>query len=135
MAAAPCAAPGPRSLRRDSALTAGTDDPDRPGRRPFEVEPERLYEVGRHGSVWTEAASDPRHLIRLRWSFALALALNAVTWGLAGLALVVGGQEWGALAGLLALLTLPLLGLPVLLDAVARIRGRRRHRVRPEDFG
>lgn len=65
---------------------------------------------------------------------AIGIGANAVTWTLAGLALVLGGRHWGAGFGLLALLTLPLLALPALSEALARHRARRRHRARPADF-
>lgn len=47
---------------------------------------------------------------------------------------MLGGAGWGAAAGILALLTLPLLALPLLVEARARWRARRRLRRRPEGF-
>jgi len=70
----------------------------------------------------------------LRWLVALGIGVNALTWTLAGLALVLGGRNWGAGFGLLALLTLPLLALPAMSEALARYRARRRHHERPADF-
>lgn len=97
----------------------------------------RLYEVNAAGTAWT-AREDPeaaaRRLTRLRWLFGIGIAANAVSWSLAGAALMLGGRIWGAAFGLLAVLTLPLLLLPGLVEAVARLRARRRHRTRPEDF-
>ncbi|SFL07701.1 hypothetical protein SAMN02745775_1183 [Falsiroseomonas stagni DSM 19981] len=58
-----------------------------------------------------------------------------MTWTLAGLAFVLGGRIWGAAFGLLALATVPLLALPAIVEALARHRARKRHRVRPEGFG
>lgn len=97
----------------------------------------RLYEVGAAGAAWT-AHEDPetraRRLNRIRWLFAVGLAVNAGTWTLAGLALVLGGRDWGAAFGILALATAPLLALPALVEALARLRARRRHATRPQDF-
>jgi hypothetical protein len=73
-------------------------------------------------------------MVRLRWLVALGIGANAVTWTLAGLALVLGGRHWGAGFGVLALLTLPLLALPAVSEALSRRRARRRHRARPVDF-
>jgi hypothetical protein len=101
------------------------------------VDEARLYEVTEGGAAMT-AREDPevaaRRLHRLRWLFATGIAANAVTWTLAGLALMLGGRFWGAGFGLLAVLTLPLLALPALVESFARLRARRRHKVRPEDF-
>ncbi len=97
----------------------------------------RLYEVGGGGAARTmreDPARAARRVSRLRWTLALGLAANAVTWSLAGVALWLGGREWGAAFGLLAVLTLPLLVLPALAESLARLRARRRHRRRPEDF-
>ena len=97
----------------------------------------RLYEVGPTGAAWT-AREDPeaaaRRLRRLRWLFGIGIGLNALTWSLAGLALTLGGQVWGAGFGLLAVLTLPLLALPGLVEGAARLAAWRRHRRRPESF-
>ena len=97
----------------------------------------RLYEVGAAGAAWT-AHEDPdaraRRLNRIRWLFALGLAVNAGTWTLAGLAFVLGGRDWGAAFGILALATAPLLAAPALVEALARLRARRRHATRPQDF-
>jgi Flp pilus assembly protein TadB len=101
------------------------------------VDEARLYEVNERGTAVT-AREDPgraaaRHG-RLRWLLGLAIAANAVSWSLAGVALWLGGRVWGAGFGLLAVLSLPLLALPALVEALARLRARRRHRTRPEDF-
>lgn len=97
----------------------------------------RLYDVGAAGTAWT-AQEDPdaraRRLNRIRWLFALGLAVNAATWTLAGLAFVLGGRDWGAAFGILALATAPLLAAPALVEALARLRARRRHATRPQDF-
>lgn len=97
----------------------------------------RLYEVGAAGTAFT-AREDPaareRRLTRLRWLFAIGLAANGATWTLAGLAFVLGGRLWGAWFGALALATAPLLALPALMQAAARLRARRRHARRPRDF-
>ncbi len=61
----------------------------------------------------------------------MAIGVNAATWTLAGLALVLGGRAWGASFGLLAVATVPLLLVPVLVEGVAGLRGWRRHRRRP----
>jgi hypothetical protein len=104
---------------------------------PFRVDERRLYDVGPAGGAWT-AREDPgaqaRRLHRLRWLFAFGLGANALTWTLAGLALVLGGRDWGAGFGVLVLLTLPLLALPGLAETVAGLRIRRRHRARPPSF-
>jgi hypothetical protein len=101
------------------------------------VDEARLYEVTERGVAMT-AREDPevaaRRLARIRWLFGIGIAANALTWSLAGVALMLGGQVWGAGFGLLAVLTLPLLALPALVESFARLRARRRHRVRPEDF-
>ena len=97
----------------------------------------RLYEVGPAGTPWTareEPEAAARRLRRLRWLFALGIGLNALTWSLAGLALTLGGRAWGAGFGLLAVLTLPLLALPALVEGAARLAAWRRHRRRPESF-
>lgn len=70
----------------------------------------------------------------MRWLFGIGVAVNALTWTGAGVALVLGGPAWGAGAGLLAVLTAPLLGLPALGEAVGRHRARQRHRRRPARF-
>lgn len=97
----------------------------------------RLYDVGAAGAAWT-AREDPearaRRLNRIRWLFAIGLAVNAATWTLAGAALVLGGRDWGAAFGILALATAPLLAAPALVEAQARLRTRRRHATRPPDF-
>lgn len=97
----------------------------------------RLYEVGAAGTAWT-AQEDPdaraRRLKRIRWLFAVGLVVNAATWTLAGLAFVLGGRDWGAAFGILALATAPLLAAPALVEALARLRARRRHATRPQDF-
>ena len=79
-------------------------------------------------------AARARRLKRIRWLFAIGLAVNAATWTLAGLALVLGGRDWGAGFGILALATAPLLVAPALVEATARLRARRRHATRPRDF-
>ena len=93
--------------------------------------------MGAAGAAWT-AHEDPdaraRRLNLIRWLFALGLAVNAGTWTLAGLALVLGGRDWGAAFGILALATAPLLVAPALVEAMARLRARRRHATRPRDF-
>lgn len=97
----------------------------------------RLYEVGVAGSAWTareDPAAKARRLARLRWLFAIGLGANAATWSLAGIALVVGGRDWGAAFGILALATAPLLLLPGIVEGAARLAARRRHARRPEDF-
>lgn len=97
----------------------------------------RLYDVGAGGAAWT-SADEPEarrnRLTRLRWLFAFGLGANAATWTLAGVALVVGGRGWGAAFGILALLTAPLLALPAIMEAAARLRARRRHARRPAAF-
>ncbi len=97
----------------------------------------RLYEVGHRGAAWT-TQEDPeareRRLSRLRWLFAIGIAANAATWSLAGLAFMLGGPIWGAAFGILALVTVPLLGLPAAVEAWAALRARRRRRRRPERF-
>lgn len=97
----------------------------------------RLYDVGHRGGAWTHeegAEARARRLTRLRWLVGLGLGINAASWTLAGAALAVGGPYWGAGFGLVALLTTPLLALPALLEAAARLRARRRHRARPRGF-
>ena len=90
------------------------------------------------GGVARIAQEDPearrKRLARMRWLFALGIAANGVTWSLAGAAFVLGGAAWGAAFGALALVTLPLLALPALLEAWAALRARRRLRLRPDDF-
>jgi hypothetical protein len=100
------------------------------------VDERRLYDVGRHGGAWTIPSPEEgrRHVVRLRWLFALGLAANAASWTLAGVALALGGEAWGAAFGLLAIVTTPLLVLPSLVDAAVRLRTRRRHRQRPPGF-
>jgi hypothetical protein len=99
------------------------------------VDERRLYEVGPAGGAWT-VAEDPaareRRWSRLRRLFAIALGVNALTWTLAGLALVLGGRSWGAAFGVLALLSAPLLALPAAIEAMARLAARRRHVRRPQ---
>jgi hypothetical protein len=101
------------------------------------VDETRLYEVGPAGTPWTvreDPLAQARRHARLRWLLAIGMLANGATWTLAGFALVLGGRDWGAAFGLLALLTLPLLALPPLIEAAARLRARRRHAARPEDF-
>jgi hypothetical protein len=126
VADAPGAAAGPPRLRRDAPLT----------RAPFRVESARLYEVSARGTAWTEGdpAEAALRLRRMRWLFAIGIAINAFTWTAAGAALVLGGQGWGAGFGLLAVLTGPLLALPALAEAAARHRARRSHHRRPPGF-
>ena len=97
----------------------------------------RLYEIGRGGAAWT-AREDPqaqhRRLARVRWLFAIGIGANAASWTLAGAALALGGRPWGAGFGVLALLTTPLLGLPLAMEGAARLRARRRHATRPAGF-
>jgi hypothetical protein len=126
VADAPGPAAGPPGLRGDAPLT----------RAPFRVEPTRLYEVSARGTAWTEGdpAEAASRLRRLRWLFALGIAVNGLTWTAAGAALVLGGRGWGAGFGLLAVLTAPLLALPALAEAAARHRARRSHRSRSPDF-
>lgn len=126
MAPAPREAAGAARFRRDAPLS----------RPPFRVETDRLYEVSRSGTPWTEG--DPTEaavrLRRMRWLFGIGLAVNAVTWTASGAAFALGGAHWGAGFGLLAVLTAPLLGLPALAEAAARQRARRRHRSRAPEF-
>jgi hypothetical protein len=129
VAPAPAAPPGrPGPLRGDPPLT------ERPSH--FQVDDRRLYEVGPAGGAWT-AREDPearaRRLKRLRWLFAIGIGANAATGTLAGLALLFG-PDWGASFGVLAMLTLPLLALPVVVEATAWLKVRRRHATRPDDF-
>jgi hypothetical protein len=101
------------------------------------VDERRLYEVGPQGGAWTSADAPnarQRRLARLRWLFAIGIGANAASWTLAGVALVIGGRLWGAGFGLLALATTPLLALPAILEALARLRARRLHRRRPGSF-
>jgi hypothetical protein len=104
---------------------------------PFQVDGRRLYEVGTTGATRI-AEEDPetrrRRLVRLRWLFAIGIGANAATWSLAGAAFVLGGRHWGAAFGGLALVTVPLLALPALVEAWAALRARRRHHRRPRDF-
>ncbi len=97
----------------------------------------RLYEVTDRGTPMT-AREDPELAAarrqRLRWLLGLGILANAGSWSLAGIALWFGGELWGAAFGLLAVFSLPLLGLPALVEAAARLRVRRRHRSRPGDF-
>jgi uncharacterized membrane protein YhaH (DUF805 family) len=101
------------------------------------VDERRLYEVGATGAAWTtqeDSDQRARRMTRLRWLLACAVGINGATWTLAGVALVLGGRAWGAIFGTLALLTLPLLLLPVAADVAARLHARRRSRVRPPHF-
>jgi len=99
------------------------------------VDERRLYDVGGGGTAWTTRdEARPARLARLRRFYGAALAVNALTWTLAGAALVLGGRGWGAGFGAVALLTAPLLALPALMDALARTQAQRRHRTRPSDF-
>jgi hypothetical protein len=129
-------APAPRAPRRPPARLRGVS-PLSPAERPFEVDETRLYEVGPAGGAWTgreDAALAAARLRRLRWLAAIGIGANALTWSLAGLAFALGGRLWGAAFGLLAVATLPLLALPALIEAAARLRAWRRHRRRPADF-
>jgi hypothetical protein len=121
---------GPGGLRGDPPLTP-------PSKPPFAVDEARLYDVSPAGQAWTGEDTSARaaRQRRLRWLLALGLAANALTWTGAGLAFGLGGRLWGGGFGLLALLSLPLLALPALLEAAARHRARRRHRSRPPGFG
>lgn len=97
----------------------------------------RLYEVGARGAAWTAREApeaQARRLARLRWLFAIGIGANAATWTLAGAAFALGGRAWGAGFGIVALLTTPLLALPGLVEAGAKLRAWRRHRARPADF-
>ncbi|PWS34171.1 hypothetical protein DFH01_26450 [Falsiroseomonas bella] len=97
----------------------------------------RLYDVGPAGGAWTEAdAGEARaqRQRRLRRLLVACVGVNAGTWTLAGVALMLGGREWGAAFGMLALATLPLLVLPVVVEVFARVAARRRHVRRPERF-
>lgn len=97
----------------------------------------RLYEVGARGAARTDRETpeaQARRLSRLRWLLVAGFLLNAATWTLAGVALVLGGRDWGAAFGTVALLTLPLLAMPLALEILARLNALRRHRQRPTDF-
>jgi hypothetical protein len=101
------------------------------------VDQRRLYEVGAAGAAWTrreDPAEQARRHARLRWLAGIGVAVNGVSWTLAGLALALGGRDWGAGFGLLALLTAPLLALPLAIEGLSWLRARRRHATRPEDF-
>jgi hypothetical protein len=101
------------------------------------VDESRLYEVGPAGGAWTtrEAGEERnRRQRRLRWLLVGGVGANAATWTLAGIALMLGGREWGAAFGVLALASLPLLALPALAEAAARLRAWRQHATRPPDF-
>ena len=107
------------------------------GERPFEVDPARLYDVGPTGTAWTwreDAALVARRLRRLRRLVATGIGVNALTWTLAGLALMVGGRRWGAVSGLVAVASLSLLAVPALAEAMTRLRAWRHHRRRPPEF-
>lgn len=97
----------------------------------------RLYEVGPAGAAWTRAdagAARAERQRRLRWLLVLCVGVNAATWTLAGVALMLGGREVGAAFGVLALATLPLLVVPAAVELFGRLRARRRHVTRPERF-
>jgi hypothetical protein len=101
------------------------------------VDERRLYDVGPGGAAWTQredAAAQARRLVRLRWAFAAGIGLNGLTWSLAGVTFILFGREVGAWFGVLAVLTLPLLALPGLIEAASRLAAWRRHRTRPRDF-
>jgi hypothetical protein len=101
------------------------------------VDERRLYDVGARGGAWTareEPEAQTRRLARLRWLLAFGVLANGASWTLAGVALVLGGREWGAAFGTVALLTVPMLGLPLLMEGAARLRALRRHRTRPQEF-
>jgi hypothetical protein len=101
------------------------------------VDERRLYEVGAGGSAWTAREApetQARRLNRLRWALGVGLFVNGASWTLAGAALVLGGELWGAGFGTLALLTTPLLAVPLAWEGAARLRALRRHRTRPADF-
>jgi hypothetical protein len=101
------------------------------------VDESRLYEVGARGAAWTDADAGEaraRRRRRLRWLLVASAGVNAATWTLAGLALMLGGRDWGAAFGMLALATLPLLVVPAVVEAAARVMARRRHVTRPERF-
>jgi hypothetical protein len=101
------------------------------------VDESRLYEVGVQGTAWTNDDVGAARAIRqrrLRWLLLFCMGANAATWTLAGLALMLGGRDWGAAFGMLALATLPLLLVPAVAEGLARLRARRRHVTRPERF-
>jgi hypothetical protein len=101
------------------------------------VDESRLYEVGARGAAWTDGDAGEaraRRQRRLRWLLLACLGVNAATWTLAGVALMLGGRDWGAAFGVLALATLPLLVLPAVVEGVARMKARRWHVRRPERF-
>jgi hypothetical protein len=113
---------------------------DTPLKPPFEVDPTRLYEVGRDGLPRTDPSTPPpflsrRHRLALGLSAGAALLLAALA-GAAVLALALGWRAGAALAGLAFLAATPLLALGPAQDWWRHRRGRRRaHRVRPPGFG
>lgn len=104
----------------------------------FTVDPARLYEVERNGAVWTDAPEAPgaaeARQRRIRGLWLAAVGANAGAALLAALAFLLGGEAWGAPAGLLAAICLPALLAVLAFDAIARRRLRRRHAARPSDF-
>lgn len=107
--------------------------------RPFEVDADRLYEVGRDGVPRTDAA-EPMEWLGLRHRRLLASYAGAglVIGGLAGLSalcFVLGARFAAAIAALATLASTPLLLLGAGIDWWRHRRGRRRrHRHRPDRF-
>ncbi len=87
------------------------------------------------GTPYTLAAPDAAAMLERaarRWWVGAVLA-NAVAMGVAAAA-TLGPRAAAAWAGLLPLLTLPLLAVPALLRRRAGRLARRPHRMRPDSF-
>ncbi len=106
---------------------------------PFELRPDRLYEVGRDGVPRTDAGDamewlGPRHR-RLILAVAGAAAIVAGLAGATALVFMAGGRVAAALLALATIAATPLLLLGPALDWWRHRRGRRqRHRRRPARF-
>ena len=108
-------------------------------RRPFPVDPARLYEVGRNGTPRTDTGSPPewlgpRHRRILAWS-ALGAVVEGGLAGLTVLCFLLGARLWAAGSALALIAASLLLLVGPLQDWWHHRRPhRRRHRTRPADF-
>ncbi|WP_338662529.1 hypothetical protein VQH23_20535 [Pararoseomonas sp. SCSIO 73927] len=104
----------------------------------FTPDPGRLYEVGRDGRPYTSDPLPPGALEALeahvrRWWVAAVMA-NAAAAGFAASAAILAPRGFAAWAGILPILTAPLLLIPSVLRRRGLRTRRRIHRSRPEDF-
>lgn len=107
--------------------------------RPFEIDPARLYDVGRDGIPRTDTGTapewlGPRHRRVLAWTALGAMATGALA-GLCVLCFILGARLWAAGLALAMLAATPLVAVGPVLDWWRHRRPHRhRHLSRSRDF-